>query len=128
MDYEVFLVSQVQHFHAQGDPVRTAVRRGLAASARVIVAAAVIMICVFGSFIINADPTIKQFGVGLSVAVLLAGIMVILLAPALLVIFGERTFRVPAWLGRILPHLDLEGEPATAARTDAQDPEPAATG
>jgi uncharacterized membrane protein YdfJ with MMPL/SSD domain len=128
MDYEVFFISQVQHFHAQGDSVRTAVRRGLAASARVIVAAAVIMICVFGSFIINADPTIKQFGVGLSVAVLLAGIMVILLAPALLVIFGERTFWVPAWLGRILPHLDLEGEIAATPAIDVQELEPTATG
>jgi uncharacterized membrane protein YdfJ with MMPL/SSD domain len=111
MDYEVFFISQVQHFHAGGDPVAVAVRRGLAASARVIVAAALIMICVFGSFIINPDPTIKQFGVGLSVAVLLAGIMVILLAPAMLVLFGERTFWVPDWLGRVLPHLDLEGPP-----------------
>ena len=111
MDYEVFFVSHVQHFHAAGDAVATAVRRGLAASARVIVAAAVIMIAVFSSFILNGDPIIKQFGVGLSVAVLLAGIMVILLAPAMLVVFGARTFWVPGWLGRILPHLDLEGPP-----------------
>ena len=103
MDYEVFFASQVQHHHAEGDSVRTAVRRGLANSARVIVAAALIMISVFGSFILEPDPTIKQFGVGLSVAVFLAGLMVILLAPAMLALFGERTFWVPGWLGRILP-------------------------
>jgi MMPL family len=82
--------------------------------ARVIVAAAIIMISVFGSFILESDPTIKQFGVGLSVAVFLAGLMVILLAPAMLALFGERTFWVPAWLGRILPHVDLESPPPTA--------------
>ena len=114
MDYEVFFASQVQHHHAEGDSVRTAVRRGLANSARVIVAAALIMISVFGSFILEPDPTIKQFGVGLSVAVFLAGLMVILLAPAMLALFGERTFWVPGWLGRILPHVDLEGPPPTA--------------
>jgi uncharacterized membrane protein YdfJ with MMPL/SSD domain len=119
MDYEVFLVSHIQHYHAGGDRVEAAVRRGLAGSARVISAAALIMICVFGSFIINDDPTIKQFGVGLSVAVLLAGVLVLLLAPALLVVFGERTFAVPAWLGRILPHLDLEGDAPTGVSTAA---------
>jgi hypothetical protein len=72
MDYEVFLVSQIAAHHAAGEAPRQAVRSGLAASAKVIAAAATIMIAVFGSFILNADPTVKQFGVGLSVAVLLA--------------------------------------------------------
>ena len=88
MDYEVFLVSQVAQHHAAGEPPRPAVRSGLAASAKVIAAAAIIMISVFGSFILNGDPTIKQFGVGLSVAVLLASAMVLSLAPALLTLFG----------------------------------------
>jgi uncharacterized membrane protein YdfJ with MMPL/SSD domain len=114
MDYEVFLVSHVQHFHATGDTGRDAVRRGLAGSARVIVAAAIIMFCVFASFIFVDDPIIKEFGVGLAVAVALAGLMVILLAPALLALFGERTFWVPRWLGAILPHMDLEGPPPEA--------------
>jgi uncharacterized membrane protein YdfJ with MMPL/SSD domain len=72
MDYEVFLVSQIAQHHAAGEPPRQAVRSGVASSAKVIAAAAIIMISVFGSFILNGDPTIKQFGVGLSVAVLLA--------------------------------------------------------
>jgi uncharacterized membrane protein YdfJ with MMPL/SSD domain len=67
---------------------------------------------VFGSFIINSDPTIKQFGVGLSVAVLLAGTMVLLLAPALLVLFGRWTWALPRWLARVTPHVDVEGESA----------------
>jgi uncharacterized membrane protein YdfJ with MMPL/SSD domain len=108
MDYEVFFVSSVQRYHAEGDPARVAVRRGLAGSSRVIVAAALIMVSVFSSFILNADPTIKQFGVGLSAAILLAGTMVMLLAPALLTLFGEATFAIPRWLGW-LPHVDLEG-------------------
>ncbi len=114
MDYEVFFVSHVQHFHAGGDSVRDAVRRGLAASSRVIVAAAVIMFCVFASFVLADDPIIKQFGVGLSVAVALAGAMVILLAPALLAMFGAGAFWVPRWLGAILPHMNLEGEAPSA--------------
>ena len=112
MDYEVFLVSQIAQHHAAGEEPRQAVRSGVAAAAKVIAAAAVIMIAVFGSFIINADPTIKQFGVGLSVAVLLAGTMVLLFAPALLVLFGHWTWALPRWLARVIPHVDIEGESA----------------
>jgi uncharacterized membrane protein YdfJ with MMPL/SSD domain len=110
MDYEVFLVSQVAQHHAAGEPPRQAVRSGLAASAKVIAAAAIIMISVFGSFILNGDPTIKQFGVGLSVAVLLASAMALSLAPALLTLFGAGVWWLPRWLARVLPHVDIEGE------------------
>ncbi len=113
MDYEVFFVSHVQHEVAAGRNVRDAVRSGLAGSAKVIAAAALIMICVFGSFVLADDPIIKQFGVGLSVAVALAGLMVLLLAPAMLALFGEHTFRIPRWLDRVLPHVDIEGDAAT---------------
>jgi hypothetical protein len=71
---------------------------------------------VFAAFILEADPTVKQFGVGLSVAVLLAGTMVILLAPAMLSLFGERTFWLPHWLKRILPTVNLEGGPPPTAQ------------
>ena len=81
MDYEVFFVSRVEQQHAAGKPPREAVPAGLGASARVISAAALIMFCVFASFVINGDPTVKQFGVGLAVAVLLAGTMVVLAGP-----------------------------------------------
>ena len=90
---------------------------GLAAGARVITAAALIMMSVFGSFILNDDPTVKQFGVGLSVGVALAAMTVLLLAPALLVLAGAGSWWLPAWLGRILPRVDIEGaslRPASA--------------
>ena len=69
MDYQVFLLSTVDAHRAQGKSSLDATREGLAQSARVIAAAALIMIAVFGSFILNGDPTVKQFGVGLAVAV-----------------------------------------------------------
>ena len=65
MDCEVFLVSQIAQHHAAGEPPRQAVRSGVASSAKVIAAAAIIMLSMSGSFILNGDPTIKQFGVGL---------------------------------------------------------------
>src|SRR4029453_11655464 len=108
--YEVFLVSQIAQHQAAGEPPRQAVRSGVASSAKVIAAAAIIMISVFGSFILNGDPTIKQFGVGLSVAVLLASAMVLSLAPALLTVFGAGVWWLPRWMDRLLPHVDIEGE------------------
>jgi uncharacterized membrane protein YdfJ with MMPL/SSD domain len=110
MDYEVFLVSQIAQHHAAGESPRQAVRSGVASSAKVIAAAAIIMISVFGSFVLNGDPTIKQFGVGLSVAVLLASAMVLSLAPAMLTLFGRALWWLPRWLAELLPHVDIEGE------------------
>ena len=89
---------------------------GLGAAAHVVTAAALIMFLVFASFIINGDPTIKQFGVGLASAVLLAGTMVVLLAPALLSLFGRALFRLPRFLDRLVPRIDVEGEGAGAER------------
>jgi len=109
MDYEVFTVSRIVQHHAEGEDERTAVTSGLGAAGHVVTAAAVIMVTVFASFVLNGDPTIKQFGVGLSVAVLLAGLMVVLLAPALLALFGRAVFRLPALLDRVLPRIDVEG-------------------
>jgi uncharacterized membrane protein YdfJ with MMPL/SSD domain len=109
MDYEVFLVSHVQQHHLGGDPARQAVASGLHSSARITTAAALIMGSVFASFILNGDPTIKQFGVGLATAVLLAGILVVTLAPATLSLMGEAAWWLPRWLDRLLPHIDIEG-------------------
>ena len=119
MDYEVFLISQIAQHHAAGESPRQAVRSGVASSAKVIAAAAIIMISVFGSFVLNGDPTIKQFGVGLSVAVLLASAMVLSLAPAMLTLFGRAVWWLPRWLAKLLPHVDIEGE------ADPPTPEPA---
>ena len=109
MDYEVFFISTVQGFHAKGRSHEDAMRAGLAASARVVFAAALIMMSVFGSFILIDDPIIKQFGVGLTVAVALAAFLVLFLAPAMLMLFGKRTWSLPGFLDKIIPDLDLEG-------------------
>ena len=124
MDYEVFLVSHVQQHHAEGQTARHAVASGLTSSARITTAACLIMTAVFGSFILNGDPTIKQFGVGLSVAVLLAGLLVVTLAPAAITLMGEAAWWLPRWLDRVLPHMHLEGEvPPAAPVEEAEVPE-----
>ena len=125
MDYQVFLISQIEHHRAAGEDARQAVAGGLATGARVIVAAALIMMSVFGSFILNDDPTVKQFGVGLSVGVGLAAMTVLLLAPALLVLAGAGSWWIPRWLDRALPHIDIEGSAARPARTEVPEVSPA---
>ncbi len=111
MDYQVFLVSRIgEAWRARGDN-REAVIEGLASSARVITAAAAIMVSVFASFILNGDPTVKQFGVGLAVAIAIdATIVRCLLVPAAMVLLGARNWWLPAWLDRILPRVGLESE------------------
>jgi RND superfamily putative drug exporter len=110
MDYEVFLVSQIEeHVHA-GEDNETSVVSGLVTSARVITAAALIMVFVFGSFVLNGDPTIKQFGIGLAVAVVLdATVVRCLLVPALMILMGRVNWYIPRWLDRLLPHVSIEG-------------------
>ena len=110
MDYEVFLVSHIQAHHQQGEEARQAVASGLGSSARITSAAALIMSSVFASFILNDDPVIKQFGVGLATAVLLAGILVVTLAPTTIILFGDAAWWLPGWLDKILPHISVEGE------------------
>ena len=114
MDYQVFLISRIEQHRAEAGSDRDAIRRGLAGGARVIVAAALIMIAVFGSFVLNADPTVKQFGVGLSVGVALAAVCVLVFSPAVLVLAGRGSWWIPAWLDRVLPHMDVEGAGAQA--------------
>jgi uncharacterized membrane protein YdfJ with MMPL/SSD domain len=121
MDYQVFLMSQIEHHRAQTENDRDAITRGLASGARVIVAAALIMIAVFGSFILNGDPTVKQFGVGLSVGVALAAMTVLLFAPAFLVLAGRASWWLPGWAERVVPHVDIEG-----TRSAPQPPTPEA--
>jgi RND superfamily putative drug exporter len=110
MDYEVFLVSQIEeHVHA-GEDNQTSVVSGLLTSARVITAAALIMVFVFGSFVLNGDPTIKQFGVGLAVAVILdATVVRCLLVPALMLLMGNVNWWMPGWMERLIPHVSIEG-------------------
>jgi uncharacterized membrane protein YdfJ with MMPL/SSD domain len=79
------------------------------------------MASVFASFILNGDPVIKQFGVGLATAVVLAGILVVTLAPASIVLFGKAAWWLPAWLDKVLPHISVEGETMPAADSPADD-------
>ena len=114
-DYEVFLISQIFQAHAAGEGSHEAVRTGVGTSARVITAAAVIMITVFASFILNVDPVIKEFGVGLSIAILLdATIIRMVIVPATMVLLGEWNWYLPKWL-RWLPRVDLPEESAGLA-------------
>ncbi len=129
MDYEVFLVSQIEeHVHA-GEDNRSSVISGLVTSARVITAAALIMVFVFGSFVLNGDPTIKQFGVGLAVAVILdATVVRCLLVPALMLLMGKVNWYMPKWLDGLVPHVSIEGAEFFAARDAATSaPAPAVT-
>jgi putative drug exporter of the RND superfamily len=110
MDYEVFLLSRVrEEFDRTGDAVGS-VADGLAATARVITAAAAIMVVVFGAFLLEDDRIIKLFGVGLATAVFLdATVVRMLLVPATMALLGDRNWWIPAWLDRRLPRLHVEG-------------------
>jgi RND superfamily putative drug exporter len=110
MDYEVFLVSRIhEHWTKTRDNSR-AVAEGLALTGRVVTAAAAIMVCVFLSFMLGEDRVIKEFGLSLASAVFLDALVVrCLLLPAVLHLVGKRTWAIPGWLDRVLPHLNIEG-------------------
>jgi putative drug exporter of the RND superfamily len=119
MDYEVFLVSQIKEHADAGEDAKRAVVGGLVTSGRVITAAATIMVFVFGSFVLNGDPTVKQFGVGLAVAVILdATVVRCLLVPARMARLGRWNWYLPRWLDRILPHISIEGAEYFKARDE----------
>jgi RND superfamily putative drug exporter len=111
MDYEVFLVSRMREEHVHGREAREAVVVGFQHSARVVTAAALIMIGVFAGFVGGADPIIKTVGFALAVGVLADAFLVrMLLVPAVMSIVGRRMWWLPRWLDRVLPDLDVEGE------------------
>ena len=116
MDYEVFLVSRIyEEWRKRGDN-REAVVHGLSATARTITAAATIMVLVFGAFVLGGERVIMLFGVGLASAVLLDALVVrSVLVPALMMLAGKANWWLPAWLDRILPHLNVEGSETEAA-------------
>jgi putative drug exporter of the RND superfamily len=119
MDYEVFLVSQIKEHADAGEDARRSVVGGLVTSGRVITAAATIMVFVFGSFVLNGDPTVKQFGIGLAVAVILdATVVRCLLVPARMARLGKWNWYLPRWLDRILPHISIEGAEYFKARDE----------
>ena len=110
MDYEVFLLTQIKEAWDRGLDNRAAVIAGLASSGRVITSAALVMFAVFFSFVLNGDPVVKQFGVGLAFAVAIdATVVRCLLVPATMVLVGKRNWWFPGWLDRIVPKVDIEG-------------------
>jgi len=126
MDYEVFLLSRVkEEYDRTGDPTNS-VADGLAATARVISAAAAIMVVVFGAFLLEDDRIVKLFGVGLAVAVLLDATLVrMLLVPATMALLGRGNWWIPQWLDRVLPKLNVEGESHAGSTASALTDEPA---
>jgi RND superfamily putative drug exporter len=122
MDYQVFLVSRMREAHLHGEPARDAIGTGFQQSSKVVVAAAVIMIAVFGGFAAADEPLIKMVGLGLAVAVFFDAFGVRLtLVPAVLRLLGERAWWLPRWLDRVLPRVDVEGESLSAPRPEAAD-------
>ena len=110
MDYEVFLLSRVKEEYDRTGDAKNSVADGLAATARVITAAAAIMVVVFGSFMFEDNRITKMFGLGLAVAVLLDATLVrMLLVPATMELLGEKNWWLPKWLDKILPRINVEG-------------------
>ncbi|MGW1780870.1 MMPL family transporter [Streptomyces sp. NPDC002143] len=131
MDYEVFLVSRIREAYVHGDRPGQAIVSGFRTSARVVVAAALIMMAVFAGFVGASESMIKMIGFGLATAVLFDAFVVrMAIVPAVLSLLGDRAWRLPRWLDRLLPSIDVEGEaitrkhPApTAPVVDRHDPE-----
>ena len=111
MDYQVFLVTRMREAHVHGMSTRDAVVDGFRNSARVVTAAATIMIAVFAAFMLVDDAVVRSIGFALAMAIVLDAFLVrMALVPALLYLLGERAWWIPAWLDRLLPDVDVEGE------------------
>ncbi len=110
MDYEVFLLSRIREAWVHGASTNEAVADGLSVTARVITSAAAIMVAVFLSFAFQDDIITKQFGLGLAVAIAIdASIVRMILVPATMELLGDWNWWFPAWLDRLVPHLNIEG-------------------
>jgi putative drug exporter of the RND superfamily len=109
MDYEVFLISRIREEYLKDGDTRRAVADGLAKTARVITAAAAIMVVVFLAFLAAPDVFLKLFGIGLASAIFLdATVVRMVLVPAVMQLLGSRNWWIPDWLERVLPRLDVE--------------------
>ena len=118
MDYEVFLLSRIREEYVATGDAHGSVVTAIAATARVITSAALIMVCVFVGFVFSSDPVLKMVGVGLAVAVAIdATIVRVVLVPALMSLLGDRAWWLPRWLDRTLPSVNLEA--TTPAPTTA---------
>lgn len=124
MDYQVFLVTRMREAYIHGASAREAVVDGFRHGARVVSAAALIMISVFSAFMLQPDNLIKSMGFALAAAVLLDAFVVrMVLIPALMYLLGDKAWAMPKWLDRVLPNVDVEGE-ALTKHTSASDHDP----
>ena len=123
MDYEVFLMTHIKEAWERTRDNTAAVIDGVAHTGRVITSAALIMVSVFFAFVLNGDPTVKQFGVGMGVAVAVDATLVrCLLVPAVMTLLGRSNWWFPGWLDRVVPNFSIEGDEWFRAR-DAADAE-----
>ena len=122
MDYEVFLLSRIKEEYDRTKDNARAVADGLAATARVITAAALIMVCVFAAFVLGDDRQLKLFGLGMAFAVFIdATIVRMVLVPATMELLGDRNWWISKWLDRVMPKIDVEGHHLTATDDDRRD-------
>ncbi|MGA5624704.1 MMPL family transporter [Streptomyces cellulosae] len=116
MDYEIFLLSRVHEAWRRTQDARASVAHALEITARVITCAALIMVSVFAAFVVSDNVVVKMLGLGLAVSVLIdATVVRLLLVPAVMTLLGRHAWWTPHWLDRLLPHIDAEGEGASAA-------------
>ncbi|MFI7489245.1 MMPL family transporter [Micromonospora echinaurantiaca] len=124
MDYEVFLVSRMREDFVHGDTAQQATINGMGHGARVVTAAALIMISVFGGFVFLDDPVIKSMGFALAIGVAIDAFVVrMTIVPAVMSLLGRGAWWLPRWLDRALPNVDIEGE---GLRAHLAEPAPAA--
>ena len=125
MDYEVFLVSRMREEHVHGSAPTEAVVNGFAHGARVVTAAAIIMISVFSGFILSPESFIKSIGFALAAAILFDAFVVrMTIVPAVMTLLGRRAWWLPAWLNRVLPDVDVEGEKLRELPDERREPDP----
>ncbi len=126
MDYEVFLISRIREEWLKSGDNGRAVRNGLAATGKTITAAALIMILVFGSFILGGIRVIKEFGLGLSAGILIDAVFIrMAIVPALMFLFGKANWWFPRWLDRLMPRVSVDPDlPADQGPPDSQPPAP----
>ncbi|WEO96922.1 MMPL family transporter [Streptomyces sp. FXJ1.172] len=126
MDYEVFLVTRMREAYVHGEKPTQAVVTGFRHGARVVTAAAIIMIAVFSGFIGSSESMIKMIGFGLAIAVFFDAFIVrMAIVPAVLALLGKRAWWLPKWLDRALPNVDVEGEGLrTQSSADGKDADP----
>ncbi|WP_030341588.1 MMPL family transporter [Streptomyces sp. NRRL S-1022] len=121
MDYEVFLVTRMREAYVHGEKPGQAVVTGFRHGARVVTAAAVIMIAVFSGFIGSSESMVKMIGFGLAIAVFFDAFLVrMAIVPAVLALLGQRAWWLPKWLDRALPNVDVEGEGLRTADPGAE--------